>query len=107
MSSVKNEKTAKGPTEDQTTPKVMGLMLMNNFAEQYVIDLKGGEVVRLKKGMTKQEVISILGAPLKIESCKNKSNEKWIFKIATYHVINASYTLLFTREALVYAAKLK
>ena len=78
---------------------------MSSFADQYIIDLKGGEVVRLKKGMSKEEVRAILGSPLRIEDCQNRSNEKWIFKINGHHVIKASYTLLFNRETLVYVAK--
>jgi hypothetical protein len=78
---------------------------MANFANEYVINLRGGEVVRLKKGMTRKEVISILGNPVKTENGKSKSNEKLIFRISISESKSGSYTVLFTREELVYIAK--
>ena len=80
---------------------------MNTIINEYQINLKSGETLRLKKGMSKQEVISILGNPFKVESCKNQSNEKLIFKInSSLKLTDTSYTILFTRQELVYVAKL-
>jgi len=78
---------------------------MSNFANEYVINV-GGEIVRLKKGMSKLEVISILGDPQNIETCKNESNEKLTYKISSLRLAIAFYTLLFIREELAYVAKL-
>ncbi|PBQ30616.1 hypothetical protein CNR22_02120 [Sphingobacteriaceae bacterium] len=79
---------------------------MINFSKQFTINLTEGKVACLKKGMTKQEVITILGNPVKIENCKNICNEKLVFKINGHQVVRGStYTLLFTREQLVYVAK--
>jgi hypothetical protein len=80
---------------------------MINFSNQYTINIKGGDVIRLKKGMTIQEVISLLGNPSKIEKCVNKSNEKLVFKLSSDLIVTVStYTILFTRQQLVYVAKL-
>ena len=78
---------------------------MEKVINQYIIDPRKGELIRLKKGMTKQEVISVLGSPIREELCKNKSNTKLIFKVSTHTFTSVSYVALFTREQLVYIAK--
>jgi hypothetical protein len=78
---------------------------MNNFAKDYLINFKG-DLVRLKKGMSKHDVIAIIGEPLRIENCKSKLNEKLIFKVNNSQTISILYSVLFIEEELVYAAKL-
>jgi hypothetical protein len=68
--------------------------------------MRDGELLKLKKGMTKQEVILILGVPLRVEDCKSTANEKLIFKINNGNPTPVSYSALFTMEELVYVAKL-
>lgn len=75
---------------------------MSNNILDFTIHVNGGEIIRLKRGMTKTQVLSILGQPAKTESCKNISNEKLVFKLASRHLATRSYTILFTREQLVY-----
>lgn len=65
-----------------------------------------GELVRLQKGMSKNEVTFILGEPFKIELCTNLLNEKLVFKINNGRTISTRYSILFTNEQLVYVAKL-
>lgn len=78
---------------------------MSNFSKQFLIHMMG-DLVRLKTGMSKDDVISILGQPAKIETCKGLSNEKLIFKINSGRPKHISYSVLFTEEELVYVAKL-
>lgn len=65
-----------------------------------------GELVRLHKGMSKNDVTTILGEPFKIESCANELNEKLVFKISNGRPVSTRYSILFTSEQLVYVAKL-
>ena len=65
-----------------------------------------GELVRLNKGMSKKEVISILGEPFKVESCDNKLNEKLVFKINIGRPVSTRYSVLFFNAELVYVAKI-
>lgn len=65
-----------------------------------------GELVRLHKGMSKNDVTTILGEPFKIESCANELNEKLVFKINNGRPVSTRYSILFTSEQLVYVAKL-
>ena len=75
---------------------------MSNFINDFTIYVNGGEIIRLKRGMTKTEVLAILGQPAKTQNCKNISNEKLVFKLSSRHLAVRSYTVLFTRERLVY-----
>lgn len=68
--------------------------------------MREGEIIKLNKGMTKQEIISILGEPVKMEDCKSTVNKKLIFKINSGNSTPVLYSILFTMEELVYAAKL-
>jgi hypothetical protein len=65
-----------------------------------------GELVRLNKGMSRNEVISILGEPCKVESCDNKLNEKLVFKINSGRPISTRYSVLLFNQELVYVAKI-
>jgi hypothetical protein len=65
-----------------------------------------GELMRLHKGMSKNDVTSILGEPFKIESCSNELNVKLVFKINNGRATGVRYSVLFTNEQLVYVAKL-
>ncbi len=65
-----------------------------------------GELIRLNKGMSKIDVMSILGEPFKVESCENKLNEKLVFKINSGRPISTRYSALFLNDVLVYVAKL-
>lgn len=76
-----------------------------SFSNGYVINIMG-ELIRFQKGMSKSEVTSILGEPIKIEACSNPINEKFVFKINTGQLISIRYSILFTNELLVYVAKL-
>ena len=78
---------------------------ITNFSNEFVINIKG-ELVRLKKGMSKHEVTQVLGDPFKIESCENKLNEKLVFKIYNGRPMSTRYSVLFFNEELVYVAKL-
>jgi hypothetical protein len=78
---------------------------LTNFSNEFVIN-RMGEMVRLQKGMSKNEVTSILGEPFKIELCTNVLNEKLVFKINNGRTIDTRYSILFTNEQLVYVAKL-
>jgi hypothetical protein len=78
---------------------------ISNFSNEFVINVMG-ELVRLNKGMSKNEVISILGEPFKVESCDNKHNIKLVFKINNGRPISTRYSALFFNEELVYVAKL-
>lgn len=80
---------------------------MNNIINNYTFESVDGKTVRLSRGMSKQEVISAIGQPVKVELCKNESNEKLIFKMKNSESTLASYTILFIRKELVYIAKLK
>jgi len=64
----------------------------------YLVELNG-DLIRLKKGISKGELISILGEPYKIEDCKNPMNEKLIFRINNGR---SFYSALVTKEKLVY-----
>jgi hypothetical protein len=75
---------------------------MSDFMSDFSIYVNGGGIIRLKRGMSKTEVLAILGQPSKTENCKNMSNEKLVFKLASRHLAARSYTILFTRERLVY-----
>lgn len=76
-----------------------------SVSNEYVINIMG-ELMRLKKGMSKEDVMSILGEPVKIESCTNPVNEKLVFKINNGKPVSTRYSVLFTNEQLVYVAKL-
>lgn len=78
---------------------------ITNFSNEFVINIKG-ELVRLNKGMSKNEVLLILGEPFKVEPCENKFNEKLIFKINNGRPISTRYSVLLFDEKLVYVAKL-
>lgn len=65
-----------------------------------------GDLIRLKTGMSKNDVVSILGQPIKTENCKGLLNEKLIFKINCGQPKLVSYSALFTDQELVYVAKL-
>lgn len=65
-----------------------------------------GDFIRLKKGMGKKEVINILGEPFKTENCNSEINEKLFFKINDGRLIRVTYSVLFTADELVYAAKI-
>ena len=80
---------------------------MNNIINNYTFQNMAGQPIRLTRGMSKQEVISIVGSPVKVEPCKNESNEKLVFKMKTTESATTSYTILFIRKELVYIAKLK
>jgi len=75
---------------------------MSNFTNDYTIYVNGGEIIRLKRGMAKKEVLNLLGQPVKTEKCNNIFNEKLVFKLTSRHLTARSYTILFTREQLVY-----
>lgn len=75
------------------------------MSNEFVINIMG-ELVRLHKGMSKNDVTSILGEPFKIESCANELNIKLVFKINNDRAMAARYSILFTSEQLVYVAKL-
>ncbi len=79
---------------------------MSNFSKEYLITYKG-DLIRLKKGMSKPDVISMIGKPLRVENCKSNVNEKLIFKVNSGHPVSVLYSVLFTEEELVYVAKLK
>ena len=68
--------------------------------------MRDGEIIKLEKGMAKRDVISILGEPIRMEDCKSTVNEKLIFKINSGNPTPVLYSILFTMEELVYAAKL-
>ena len=76
-----------------------------NLSKDYLINLKG-DFIRLRKGMTKQEVKNILGEPYKIENCTNLSNKKLFFKIKSDRPANVTYSILFTEESLIYVVKI-
>ncbi len=78
---------------------------LSNISKEYAINIRG-ELVRLHKGMTKNEVITILGEPLKLEDCSSKLNEKLVFKIDNGKATGVRYSVLFNSDQLVYVAKL-
>ena len=65
-----------------------------------------GDLKRLEKGMSKIDVITILGEPIKIEKCSSQLNEKMVFKLGSNTIINTRYSALFTNNMLVYIAKI-
>jgi hypothetical protein len=77
---------------------------LSNFSKEFLI-IFNGDFIRLKKGMNKQEVMKILGEPFKIENCSSEINEKLLFKITKSHFSSVTYSVLFTGDELVYAAK--
>lgn len=79
---------------------------MNRLKNDYLISIPAGQDVRLKKGMTKAEVVSQLGEPYRMENCRNEDNEKLIFKISNRSLPASSYAVLFIRQELFYVAKL-
>lgn len=66
---------------------------------------RNGEIIRLAKGLSKNETISVLGEPFKIEHCKNELNEKLVFKIHNGRLSGALYSIMFLKDELVYVAK--
>ena len=72
----------------------------------FVLNIKG-DLTRLEKGMSKQDVLAILGEPLRIEECSGEFNEKMIFKLYSNGHTSNRYSVLFTSNTLVYIAKLK
>lgn len=78
---------------------------ITSVSNEYVINIMG-ELMRLKKGMSKEDVTAILGEPLKMESCTNPVNEKLVFKVNNGKPVSTRYSVLFTNEQLVYVAKL-
>ncbi len=78
---------------------------LRNISKEFVLNIKG-DLVRLHKGMTKNEVINILGEPLKLETCASKLNEKLVFKLNNDKAMGVRYSILFNNGQLVYVAKL-
>ncbi len=76
-----------------------------NFSKEFVITIMG-ELVRLRKGMSKNDVTEILGEPFKIDPSTNTQNEKLVFKINNGKAMGVRYSILFTSNELVYVAKL-
>lgn len=79
---------------------------MHKLINSYTLTLSDGEEVLLKKGMTRTEVIALLGKPCKIEPCRNERNEKLIFRIKTDSLVSSRYAVLFIQQALFYVAKM-
>lgn len=78
---------------------------ITSFSNGFIINLMG-ELVRLQKGMPKNEVTALLGEPVKTEACSSPLNEKLVFKINSGKPVSTRYSLLFTNKLLVYVAKL-
>jgi hypothetical protein len=71
----------------------------------FIINYKS-EIIRFKKGMSKDAVTGILGEPFKIEHNIHKENEKLIFKLEDGRPKSVLYSILFRDDQLVYVAKL-
>jgi hypothetical protein len=78
---------------------------ITSFSDGFVINLMG-ELIRLRKGMQKNEVTALIGEPVKTEICSSPLNEKLVFKINSGKPVSTRYSLLFTNKLLVYVAKL-
>ena len=79
---------------------------MHKLINHYTLPLSNGEEVLLKKGMTRNEVIALLGNPCKTEPCRNESNEKLIFRINSHGLASSHYAVLFIQQSLFYVAKI-
>lgn len=79
---------------------------ISKLADGFVLNI-GKDLKRFEKGMSKNEVLKILGDPLSIEKGSSVINEKMTFKICINDFVSSYYTVLFTNNALVYIAKIK
>lgn len=79
---------------------------ISKLADGFVLNI-GKDLKRFEKGMSKNEVLKILGEPLSIEKGSSVINEKMTFKICINDFVSSYYTVLFTNNALVYIAKIK
>lgn len=63
---------------------------------------KGSEMVKLHKGMSLNNVRTLLGNDYTVESCTDKNDQKWLYN---FWGTNGTYKLLFRNENLEWAIK--
>lgn len=68
---------------------------------------KGSERIRIRKGMTKEEVKNVLGEPFSINKGSNPNNLKFLFKFSGNGFIGECYELLFREDFLEWSVKIK
>jgi hypothetical protein len=73
------------------------------MSEQYIV-CTGAKVVRLKRGMSVQDVEVLLGVPEHMQLCECASNIKYLYRIKNGSAIT-NYTVLFNSGHVAYVAK--
>lgn len=63
---------------------------------------KGSQMVKLHKGMSMNNVRTLLGNDHAVESCADKNDQKWVYNFSG---TNGTYKLLFRNENLEWAMK--
>lgn len=64
-------------------------------------------MIRIKRGMTKAEIESVLGEPFSINKGNNPNNLKYLFKFSENGFLGEGYELLFREDFLEWSVKIK
>ena len=65
----------------------------------------GDEIIKLKKGMNKTDVIKVLGEPQSINQGIGPNNQKLLFKLTGNNLKHIWYSILFKENLLEWSAK--
>jgi hypothetical protein len=90
--------------EDQSRMRQFKMNVIPSSSNFFIIR-KGIDVIKLVKGMSKMEVITILGEPYSVCGGNNPKNQKLVYKISSNGSTNNLYELLFRENILEWSLK--